>query len=68
MNIIKDTPATDKKKRRVLIELSENEVLMAFNEDYYYRLGGQVEDIVKGHVITESDHVVWCSIGQEWVS
>lgn len=68
MNIIRDTPANGKKKRRVIVELEPGETLMAFSDDYYYRLGGQVDDIVKGHVITESDHVVWCSIEQRWTA
>lgn len=55
-------------KRHVLVELDADETLLTFDENKFYRLGGQVEDVVKGHVITEADHVVWCSIGQEWVS
>lgn len=55
-------------KRHVLIELAEGEEVMSFNEDEYYRLGGQVDDVVRGHVITESDHVVWCSIEQRWIA
>lgn len=68
MKILKDEQATPKRARRVLVELQPDEKLMAFKDDYFYRLGGQVDDVVQGHVITESDHVVWCSIGQEWVS
>jgi hypothetical protein len=68
MKTLKDEPATEKRARRVTVELQHGETLMAFKDEFYYRLGGQVEDIVQGHVITESDHVVWCSIGQEWVS
>jgi len=43
-------------------------VLMSFREGNYYKLGGQVEDVIQGHVIIESDAVYWCSIGQEWVT
>lgn len=55
-------------KRHVLVELDSDETLISFNEEAYYKLGGQVEDIVRGHVITEAYQVTWCSIGQEWVS
>lgn len=68
MKILKDEQATPKRARRVLVELQPDEKLMAFRDDCFYRLGGQVDDVVQGHVITESDHVVWCSVGQEWVS
>jgi len=53
-------------KRHVLVELDANETLFAIDADGYYRLGGQVEDIVQGHVITEADKVYWCSITQQW--
>lgn len=68
MKILKDEPATLKRQRRVTVELQPGETLMAFKDEYFYRLGGQVDDIVQGHVITESDHVVWCSIEQRWTA
>lgn len=55
-------------KRVVTVELDLDETLMSFKDDRYYRLGGQVEDVVAGHVITESDHVIWCSIEQRWIA
>jgi hypothetical protein len=67
MRVIKDEVATLKRKRRVTVELDHGEYLMAFNDDRLYRLGGQVEDIVGGYVITESRRVHWCSIEQRWV-
>jgi hypothetical protein len=68
MLTIKDEVATLKRGRRVTVELAPGEYLLSFKEDAYYRLGGQVEDVVQGHVITDSYQVSWCSIGQEWVS
>lgn len=53
-------------KRHVLVELDKGERVVSFDEDQYYRLGGQVEDVVRGHVITEANQVVWCSVSQEW--
>ncbi len=55
-------------KREVTVVLESCDKLMCFRDDRYFRLGGQVEDIVAGHVITESEHVVWCSIEQEWTA
>lgn len=53
-------------KREVTVVLEEQDNLMCFRNDRFYRLGGQVEDIVAGHVIAESDAVYWCSITQNW--
>lgn len=66
MKVIKDEIATLKRKRRVTVELDHGERLMSFKDENYYRLGGQVEDVVQGQVITESDRVYWCSITQRW--
>jgi hypothetical protein len=68
MKIIKDEPATLKRKRRITVEVEPNEYLLSFNPDQYYRLGGQVEDIMQGHVIVDSEHVIWCSIEQRWIA
>jgi hypothetical protein len=57
------------KKRRVVLELESHELgLLTINRDHFYKLGGQVEDIVQGHVLLDSEKVYWCSITQEWVA
>ena len=66
MRTIKDEVATLKRGRRVTVELEPNEYLMSFKDGAYYRLGGQVEDVVQSHVITEVRQVYWCSISQRW--
>lgn len=53
-------------KREVTVVLEDKDTLMAFQQDRFYRLGGQVEDVVQGHVITETDKVYWCNISQKW--
>ena len=53
--------------RTVTVQLAEGEKLMAFKEDSYYRLGGQLDDVVGGYCITGSPRVYWCSIEQKWV-
>jgi len=53
-------------KHEVTVELDKDEKLMLFKDDRYYRLGGQVEDVVQGHVITECEGVYWCNVTQEW--
>lgn len=66
MLTIKDEVATLKRGRRVTVELEPNEYLMSFKDGAYYRLGGQVEDVVQSHVITEMCPVYWCSVTQQW--
>jgi len=66
MKIIKDEIATIKRGRRVTVELESGETLINVRGGRYYRLGGQVEDIVQGHVIVEMTDVYWCSITQKW--
>jgi hypothetical protein len=66
MRIIKEEIATLKRGRRITVELSPGETLFNVREGNYYRLGGQVEDIVQGHVLLESRGVYWCSITQKW--
>lgn len=54
--------------RRITIELTgdKNTKFMVFNEDRFYKLGGQVNDIHRGHVFTESQEVYWNGLAQEW--
>ena len=66
MKIIKDEIATLKRGRRVTVELSPGETLFNVREGDYYRLGGQVDDIVQSHVIADMSRVYWCSITQKW--
>jgi hypothetical protein len=66
MKIIKDEIATLKRGRRITVELSPGETLFNIREGTYYRLGGQVDDVVQSHVITEMRGVYWCSITQKW--
>jgi hypothetical protein len=67
MKIIKEK-VNKKGKREVVIELDQGEHIQAINPDSFYRTGYPVEDVVRGHVILDSQHVTWCSLGQEWVS
>ena len=66
MLTIKDEVATLKRGRRVTVELAPGEQLLSIKDDAYYRLGGQVEDVVQSHVITEMYPVYWCSVTQKW--
>ena len=66
MKIIKDEIATLKRGRRVTIELRHDEEYAVLTRGAYYRLGGQVDDIVQSHVITEMRGVYWCSFTQKW--
>ena len=66
MKITKDYTRKDG-VRTVTVQLAEGERLMAFNEDSYYRLGGQLDEVVGGYCIIEGKRVYWCSIEQKWV-
>jgi hypothetical protein len=66
MKIIKDEPETIKRKRRVVLELDRDEEFAVIQNNAYYRLGGQVDDIVQSHVIADMSRVYWCSISQSW--
>lgn len=66
MKIIKDEIATLKRKRRVVLELNHDEEFAVLQNGAYYRLGGQVDDIVQSHVIGDMSRVYWCSITQKW--
>jgi hypothetical protein len=66
MKITKDFTRKDG-VRTVTVQLAADEKLMAFKDDSYYRLGGQVDEIMGGYCIIDSPRVVWCSIEQRWV-
>ena len=66
MKITKDFTRKDG-VRTVTVQLATGEKLMAFKEDNYYRLGGQLDDVVGGYCIIEGKRVYWCSIEQKWV-
>lgn len=66
MKITRET-VNKRGKRVVTVELEADEKLMSFKDDNFYRIGGQVDEVMAGYVITEAEHVVWCSIEQKWV-
>jgi hypothetical protein len=66
MKVIKDHTRKDG-VRTVTVQLAADENLMAFKDESYYRLGGQLDDVVGTHCIAEGNRVVWCSIEQKWV-
>jgi hypothetical protein len=68
MKVIKDEVATLKRKRRVTVELDHGEQLMTFYDDRFYRIGGQVDEVMAGYVITEAEQVMWCSVEQKWLT
>lgn len=51
----------------ITIRLAPGEKAVMVNTRHHYRLGGQVDDIVASHVLTEAVPVYWCSIEQKWV-
>lgn len=68
MKVIGDK--TNKKGKRILtVEMSsQDSQLVEVKESCHYRLGGQHEDVVGGHVLLGIQYVYWCDIQQEWVT
>lgn len=66
MKIKSSKPLTDGKVRLV-IELEELEYVRVIKDNAYYRLGGQLDDIVATHVLEGMQEVFWCSIEQKWM-
>ncbi len=66
MRITKETTRKDG-VRKVTVQLDDGEYLVGLKADSYYRLGGQLDDVVGGYCIIEGERVVWCSIEQKWV-
>ena len=66
MKVVKDFTRKDG-VRTVTVQLAADEKVMAFKEDSYYRLGGQLDVVVGGYCIIDSPRVAWCSIEQKWV-
>ena len=66
MKITKDYTRKDG-VRTITVQLAKDEKLMEFKDDSYYRLGGQIDDVVAVHCIIEGKRVYWCSIEQKWV-
>jgi hypothetical protein len=66
MKVIKDFTRKDG-VRKVTVQLDDGEYLIGIKADSYYRLGGQLDDVVGTHCIAEGNRVVWCSIEQKWV-
>jgi len=50
-----------------VVRTAANETVLPIKNGYHYRLGGQVEDIVAPHVMTEAVPCFWCSIEQKWI-
>lgn len=67
MKIVKQR-VNRKGELEITVVTSPKEKILVVHEDRFYKLGGQVEDVVGGHVLVEMENVRWCSIAQEWVS
>lgn len=65
MRILKDQVVRG--KRRVTVELSDNEQLASFNANCYYQMGQPLEDdILTGDMLLNADLVTWCVVEQKW--
>lgn len=55
-------------KFRVTLEIDPSEKLMSIRPDSFYKLGYPFEEVVQSHIIEDAHQVMWCPLGQEWVS
>ena len=67
MKIIKDIPATEKRKRQITVELAEDEKILCLKlSDSYYKLP-VTDEIYTGENFSKLRKVEWCSVTQNWV-
>ena len=64
MNILNER--TVKGKRRLVVELEDNEALISIVPEAYYRMGQPHEDIVQGNHVCNAERVAWCVVEQAW--
>lgn len=67
MQAIKELKTKTGAKRRMVIELDDNELITSIKSDQFYRLGEPMDDVMPGHVLANSVRVHWCPIEQRWV-
>jgi hypothetical protein len=65
---VKNTKTLKNGKRHLLVELDPDEELLALKGDEHYRIGYPIEDVMRGHILIESQHVTWCSLEQKWLT
>jgi hypothetical protein len=53
-------------RRRVWVELDDNETLISVRCGQFYRLGDPLGDVVPAHVIEDAMLAKWCPIAQKW--
>lgn len=64
MNVLKETVVRG--KRRITIELEDNEAVVAIVPEAHYRMGEPHHDIVMGNHICNAERVEWCVVEQSW--
>lgn len=55
-------------KVRVTVEIAPGEKLMTIRDGAYYKMGYPFNEVVQSHIVEEATEVMWCPLGQEWVS
>lgn len=65
MNIIKKEKLSNGNYKLTIIT-SPTEKVISVDDAGYYRLGGQIGDVVQGHCIHEAQRVMWESATQKW--
>jgi hypothetical protein len=55
-------------KLRVTIDIDPGEKLIPIRDGGFYKLGYPFQETVQSHIILDAVQVMWCPLGQEWVS
>lgn len=55
-------------KRVVRIELGPDEEVIPLRDGCFYRLGGQVDEVMPAHVLAEAALAVWDHFDQKWIA
>ena len=65
MKILQEA-TTKQGKRRLTIELDDDEYIRAIKENSFYRIGEKLEYIVDSDDLLTANQVEWCVFTQEW--
>lgn len=67
MNVIRSKVNERTGMETVTVEIPRGCSLVAVQKGCFYRLSGQMDDVVPDHVISDVSRVVWSHFEQKWV-
>lgn len=54
--------------RVITLRLKKDELVQVYEEDAFYKLGGQMDDVVPSWVVNDAQKVRWDHFEQKWVT